>query len=502
VLTITNNSKLYLDLKNYNVTVKQGAGILVKHGSTLLQGTPETALLSTEEESQSPPVKGDLGGLQAQSVSEPTTALLSTNTLTPLSIAYNGEGITPLEFTSPSSQSRVLGIADSESEVITEEKYLGSTPQQETLFDDKARTLENFLAHFQETNQMAGKTINQKTAIFKTIPESILVVNTQEETEEPTPTETPIQDSTSNTQHSVPIPKSIPESVIVLPNPQNITVLSTEFNDPLPTLDPPNSAVFHTTDHLGSTSLDSDNEGNIVSLVGYFSFGEIKVEENLITNYKNPYKYTGKELDGESGLYYYEARYYDPELKRFTSIDPWFGNIKDPQSLNKYSYVQNNPLILIDPTGESAAKVSVEGCVILCLKLDVYEDTSGDISATVGIGAGVSVYVSGSAGMTTGEPPKNGTSMEQFYGAEGAIIGKVGGGVKHQVSWDDGTSSTSTVVSTPGTSLEVSTDGNVSTAISGGFGFKSLQMTVDSSFGNENSIQPNNISSESSPNFL
>ncbi len=67
--------------------------------------------------------------------------------------------------------------------------------------------------------------------------------------------------------------------------------------------------------------------------------------------YENDYKYTGKELDEFTDLYYYEARYYNPEIGRFISQDPWFGDLTDPQSLNKYSYVRNNPIIGIDPSG-------------------------------------------------------------------------------------------------------------------------------------------------------
>ncbi|MBN2086711.1 RHS repeat-associated core domain-containing protein, partial [Candidatus Peregrinibacteria bacterium] len=59
-----------------------------------------------------------------------------------------------------------------------------------------------------------------------------------------------------------------------------------------------------------------------------------------------------QERDEETDLYYYGARYYNPDIGRFTSLDPWSGDIKDPQSLNKYSYVRNNPLKYVDPSGE------------------------------------------------------------------------------------------------------------------------------------------------------
>jgi RHS repeat-associated protein len=62
-------------------------------------------------------------------------------------------------------------------------------------------------------------------------------------------------------------------------------------------------------------------------------------------------RFTGQKLDVESGLLYYGGRYYDPELGRFISPDPYVQEIFDPQSLNRYSYVVNNPQNYVDPSG-------------------------------------------------------------------------------------------------------------------------------------------------------
>jgi RHS repeat-associated protein len=67
--------------------------------------------------------------------------------------------------------------------------------------------------------------------------------------------------------------------------------------------------------------------------------------------YRNHYKFTGKERDAESGLDNFEARYFGSSMGRFMSPDPMGGDTKDPQSLNRYAYVRNNPLKLTDPTG-------------------------------------------------------------------------------------------------------------------------------------------------------
>ena len=63
------------------------------------------------------------------------------------------------------------------------------------------------------------------------------------------------------------------------------------------------------------------------------------------------YKYTGKELDDSTGLYFYEARYYDPDLGRFISADTIVPSVTDPQALNRYSYARNNPILFTNPSG-------------------------------------------------------------------------------------------------------------------------------------------------------
>jgi RHS repeat-associated protein len=64
-----------------------------------------------------------------------------------------------------------------------------------------------------------------------------------------------------------------------------------------------------------------------------------------------PSRFTGKERDFETGLDYFEARYLGSNMGRFLSPDPLGGHLEDPQTLNKYAYVRNNPVNLTDPTG-------------------------------------------------------------------------------------------------------------------------------------------------------
>jgi len=66
----------------------------------------------------------------------------------------------------------------------------------------------------------------------------------------------------------------------------------------------------------------------------------------------NPYLFTGREWDAESGLYYYRRRYYDPRTGRFLQEDPRAGTLHQPNTQHSYVYVENNPIRFTDPTGE------------------------------------------------------------------------------------------------------------------------------------------------------
>jgi RHS repeat-associated protein len=105
---------------------------------------------------------------------------------------------------------------------------------------------------------------------------------------------------------------------------------------------------FYHNDHLGGVNVITDINGAQVQLNEYDPWGKVSKSTG---NVDPTHRFTGKELDPESGLYYYGGRYYDPELARFVSADPFVPQPSDPQSLNRYSYVLNNPVNLIDPDG-------------------------------------------------------------------------------------------------------------------------------------------------------
>jgi len=111
--------------------------------------------------------------------------------------------------------------------------------------------------------------------------------------------------------------------------------------------------IYHHEDHLTGANVDTDENGQVVQLSDYYPYGDSRIDEHG-EDYHNDYQFTGKERDEETGLSYYGARYYDSSMGRFISRDPWEGDLRDPQSLNKYSYVKNNPLKYTDPSGEAA----------------------------------------------------------------------------------------------------------------------------------------------------
>jgi len=108
---------------------------------------------------------------------------------------------------------------------------------------------------------------------------------------------------------------------------------------------------FRHGDHLGSTSVLSDEDGLKVtdSEVVYAPFGEIR--EGDLSDLTD-FGFTGQQLDRSTGgLMYYGARYYLPELRRFISADTIVPDEGTPQALNRYAYVLNSPINYVDPTG-------------------------------------------------------------------------------------------------------------------------------------------------------
>jgi len=108
--------------------------------------------------------------------------------------------------------------------------------------------------------------------------------------------------------------------------------------------------VWHLTDNLGTVRDLVDEAGDLLNHIDYDSFGQIIAQSNAAAG--DRFTYTGREWDAEIGLYYYRARYFDPQLGRFISPDPLGFDAGDN---NLYRYVANRPLTASDPFGEMAA---------------------------------------------------------------------------------------------------------------------------------------------------
>ena len=105
----------------------------------------------------------------------------------------------------------------------------------------------------------------------------------------------------------------------------------------------PSATYYYHADALGSIIALSDTGANLVETYALGPYGQVHQASLL----GNPYLFTGREYDSETGLYYYRNRYYDPGLGRFLEPDP----MGTADGLNLYAYVGGNPVNFVDPLG-------------------------------------------------------------------------------------------------------------------------------------------------------
>jgi RHS repeat-associated protein len=146
------------------------------------------------------------------------------------------------------------------------------------------------------------------------------------------------------------------ETLHIMDDNQRIALVETKTYDETEVASPAPITRYLHGNHLGSASLELDAAGALISYEEYYPYGSTSyhsapggLEVSL-----NRYRYTGKERDEETGLYYYGRRYYAPWLGRWTAADP-AGLVDGP---NLYHYAQNNPINLTDPNGmQSETKI-------------------------------------------------------------------------------------------------------------------------------------------------
>lgn len=142
--------------------------------------------------------------------------------------------------------------------------------------------------------------------------------------------------------------------------------------------DEKNHLYYYHADHLGSASLITDNRGDEYERIEYTPYGETWIDikqQNKAELVPMNYRFSAKELDKETGFYYFGARYLDPKYSRWISADPalgeyipaapvsdearrhnenlpGMGGLFNTVNLNLYHYASNNPIKYIDPTGQ------------------------------------------------------------------------------------------------------------------------------------------------------
>jgi RHS repeat-associated protein len=128
---------------------------------------------------------------------------------------------------------------------------------------------------------------------------------------------------------------------------------------------------YYHADHLGSSSVVTDRDGEFYEQIEYFPYGETWVHNKSSEEMTGvPYKFTGKEYDPETGFIYFGARYYDARLARWTTVDPILyayldgkpaGGVYEPSNLDLFGYVSNNPILYIDPNGQHKFLSGIQG---------------------------------------------------------------------------------------------------------------------------------------------
>ncbi len=149
------------------------------------------------------------------------------------------------------------------------------------------------------------------------------------------------------------------ETLHIMDDKQRIALVETRTDKP----DPEQLIRYQFGNHLGSASLELDDEAKIISYEEYNPYGSTSYQAvRSQTKTAKRYRYTGKERDEESGLYYHGARYYAPWVGRWSSCDP----VGMMDGSNLYAYVRNRPVKLVDRTGlagvtKTKIKVGHEG---------------------------------------------------------------------------------------------------------------------------------------------
>ncbi len=166
-------------------------------------------------------------------------------------------------------------------------------------------------------------------------------------------------------------------------------------------------------DHISSSNVVTDASGNQSAMYEYDPYGATVTHTGAVDL---KHQFTGQEKDDSTGLHYYNARYYDSQLGRFITADWIVESSANPQILNRYSYVGNNPIRYIDPTGNCFLVCIVIGAVIGAISAGIQSGWDGKTVATGALFGAIGGGVAGGVG-------------SQFSNAFiGSIVGGAAGG--------------------------------------------------------------------------
>jgi RHS repeat-associated protein len=152
-----------------------------------------------------------------------------------------------------------------------------------------------------------------------------------------------------NTHGATPL---VRETLHIMDDKQRVALVETrtQGNNPAP----PQLIRYQFGNHLGSASLELNDRGTVISYEEYYPYGGASYQavDQSVKAAAKRYRYTGKERDEESGLYYHGARYFAPWLGRWTTCDPT--GIND--SIDLFAFTRGNPICFIDRTGRNSEK--------------------------------------------------------------------------------------------------------------------------------------------------